>query len=51
MVLAMSVHSRETRVASKEVENRTIKDRINCLIDLIRAIKRYLENQYLKGGT
>lgn len=47
MVLAMSVHSRKTKVSLKEVENYTTKDRINCLIVTIRAIKDCLENQYL----
>ena len=47
MVLAMSVHSRKTRVASKEVENSTTKGWITYLIILIRIIKFCLENQYL----
>ena len=48
MVLAMSVHSRKTKVSLAKVKNRTTKDRINCLRILIRAIKYCLENQYLE---
>ena len=47
MVLAMSVRSCKTRVASKEVKNRTTEDWLNYLIALIRAIECRLENQYL----
>jgi len=43
MVLAMSVHSYKTKVSLVKVENRTTKDRINCLIILIRVIKYCLE--------
>lgn len=46
MVLAMSVHSRKTKVSLKKVENYTTKDRLDRLILAIRAIKYCLENQY-----
>ena len=47
MVLAMSVYFCKTKVSLNKVKNSTTKDRIDCIIILIRVIKYNLENQYL----